>query len=112
MFKLLSVCFEDIDGFNKRGFFACHDHVNGIEVFFTAKTSCQVGFWVCGRLKLAAKRAEKAEMAFTDLGRYFQTVLYQGANWNVVSQFKQLVLGKAFHVSSFPGSQSGSSLWG
>jgi hypothetical protein len=107
LFKLSSVRFESIDGFDKSGFFACHDHVNGVEVFFTAKTSCQVGFWVYGRLKFAAKRAEKAEMAFTDFGRYFQSLLYQGVNWDVVSQFKQLVLGKAFHVSSLPGSQSG-----
>jgi len=41
-------------------------------------------------------------MAFTDLGRYFQAVLYQGVDGNVITQFKQLVLGKAFHVSSFP----------
>jgi hypothetical protein len=104
LFKLLLVRFEHIDGFDKSGFFTCHDHVNGVEVSFTAKASGQVCFGICGRLKLAAKGAEKTEDAFTDLGRYFQTFHYQGADWNVVSQFKQLVLGKAFHVSSLPGS--------
>jgi len=88
LFELLSVRFEDIDGFDKGSFFACHDHVNGVEVFSATKTSCQVGFWVCGRLKLAAKRAEKAEMVLTDFGWYFQTIFYQDTDWNVVSQFK------------------------
>jgi len=100
MFKLLSVRFERIDGFDKSGFFACYDHVNGVEVFFTAKASGQVGFWICGCLKLSAKRAKKAKMAFTDLGRHFQAVLYQGVDRDVITQFKQLVLGKVFHVSS------------
>jgi len=101
--KLLLVRFEGIDGFDKSGFFACHDHVNGVEVFFTAKASGQVGFWICGCLKLSAKRAKKAKMAFTDFGRYLQALLYQGVDGYVITQFKQLVLGKAFHVSSLPG---------
>jgi len=100
LLELFSVRFEGIDGFNKSSFFACHNHVNGVEVFFTSKASGQVGFWICGRLKLTAKRAEKAEMAFTDLGRHFQAVFYQSVDGDVISQLKQLVLGKAFHVSS------------
>jgi hypothetical protein len=98
--ELFSVRFEGIDGFNKSGFFACHNHVNGVEVFFTAKASGQVGFWICGRLKLTTKWAEKAEMAFTDLGRQFQAVFYQSVDGDRITQLKQLVSGKTFHVSS------------
>jgi hypothetical protein len=100
LLELLSVRFEGIDSFNKSSFFACHNHVNGVEIFFTAKASGQVGFWICGRLKLTTKRAEKAEMAFTDLGRHFQAVFYQSVDGNVITQFKQLVLSEMFHVSS------------
>jgi hypothetical protein len=103
LLELFSVRFEGIDGFNKSSFFACHNHVNGVEVFFTAKTSGQVGFWICGRLKFTTKRAEKAEMAFTDFGRHFQAVFYQSVDGDVITQFKQLVLGKTFHVSSLFG---------
>jgi len=110
--KLLLVRFEGIDGFDKSGFFACHDHVNGVEVFFTAKASGQVGFWICGCLKFTTKGTEKAEMALADFGRYLQSLLYQGIDGYVITQFEQLVLGKAFHVSSLPGCLSGSWLYG
>jgi len=76
-FKPLPVRIEGMDGFDKRSIFACHDHVNGVEVFSTEKAPGQVGFWISGRLKLTAERAEESELAFADFGRQFQSLLDQ-----------------------------------
>jgi len=96
-----------MDRLDESGVFACHDHVDGVEVFFTAKASGQVGFWICGCLKLTAKGTEESEPAFTDLGRHVQSLLDQDIDGDVIAQFKQLVLGKSFHGSSLQGSLSG-----
>jgi len=86
-----------MDGLDERGVFACHDHIDGVEVFFTAKAPGQVGFWICGRLKLTAEGAEEPEMAFADLGGHFESLRYQGIDGDVIAQLKEFVLGKAFH---------------
>ena len=99
-FKLLPVRIEGMDGLDKRGVFACHDHVNGVEVFSTEKAPGQVGFWISSCLKLTAERAEESKLAFADLGRQFQSLLDQCIDGDVIAQFKQFVLGKAFHGSS------------
>jgi hypothetical protein len=92
---------------DERGVFACHDHVNGVKVFFTAKTPGQVGCWICGRLKLAAKGTKESELAFPDLGRHVQSLFDQDMDGDVIAQLKQLVLGKSFHGSSLPEWLSG-----
>jgi hypothetical protein len=89
-----------MDGLDERGIFACHDHIDGVEVFFTAKAPGQVGFWICGRLKLTAERAEEPEMAFAGFGRHFESLRYQGIDGDVIAQLKEFVWGKAFHGSS------------
>jgi hypothetical protein len=91
-----------MDRLDERSPFACHDHVNGVEVFFTAKTPGQVGCWICGRLKLAAKGTEESELAVTDLGGHVQPILDQDMDGDVIAQLKQLVLGKPFHGPSLP----------
>jgi hypothetical protein len=96
-----------MDRLDERGPFACHDHVNGVEVFFTAKTPGQVGCWICGRLKLAAKGTEESKLAVADLGRHVQPILDQDMDGDVIAQLKQLVLGKSFHGSSLPECLSG-----
>jgi len=89
-----------MDGLDERGAFACHDHIDGVEVFFTEKAPGQVGFWIYGRLKLTAEGAEESELALGDLGRHFESLRYQGIDGDVIAQFKQFVLGEVFHGSS------------
>jgi hypothetical protein len=108
LFDLFPVRFESIDRLDKGGVFACHDHLDGVEVLFTAKASGQVGFWMGGCLKLAAQGTEKPELTVIDLDRHFQIVRYQGGDGDMIAQLKQLVWGKAFHGSSLPGWLSGS----
>jgi hypothetical protein len=100
-----------MDRLDERGVFACHDQVNGVEVFFTAKASGQVGCWICGCLKLAAKGTKESELAFPDFGRDVEAIRYQSRDGDMVPQFKQLVLGEAFHGSSLQGSLSGGYGW-
>lgn len=100
-FKLLPVCFKGIDGFHKRAVFACHDHVDGVEVFSAKKASGQVGFRICGGLEFTANGTKKSELTFTHLARNFKKVLNQNRDWDVISQREQFISGKSFHGVSF-----------
>ncbi|EFK06148.1 conserved hypothetical protein [delta proteobacterium NaphS2] len=42
-------------------------------------------------MKLTAKGAEESELTFTDLGRDFEAIFYQGIDGDVIAQFKQFV---------------------
>jgi hypothetical protein len=37
------------------------DQINGVEVLFAIKTSCQVGLVICGGMKVVAQRASEPE---------------------------------------------------
>jgi hypothetical protein len=52
---------------NKSQPFADDDHVDGVKIAFTAKTSCQIGFGFGGGLKFVTQRAKKSKISFTEL---------------------------------------------
>jgi hypothetical protein len=96
-----------MDRLDERGIFACHDHIDGVEVFFTAKAPGQIVFWICGCLKLAAKGTKESELAVTNFGGHVQPIFDQDMDGDVIAQLKQLVLGKSFHGPSLPEWLSG-----
>jgi hypothetical protein len=59
--------FQVFYAFNKSDPFADHDHVDGVKIAFTAKTSCQIGFGFGGGLKFITQRTKKSKISFTEL---------------------------------------------
>jgi hypothetical protein len=53
--------------FNKSDPFADHDHIDGVKIAFTAKTSGQVGFGICGGLKFMTVWTKKSKKSFAKL---------------------------------------------
>jgi hypothetical protein len=78
--------FKIIHGFAEAYLFYEHDHVDGVKVFFTQETSCQIGFRVGRRGEFSAKRAKETKIAFRDLCGQFEKFCDHKGDWDFVSQ--------------------------
>jgi hypothetical protein len=61
VYLLINPVFKELHGIHEAAFSHRHDQINGVEVFLTIKTSCQVGFMVGGGMKVAAQRATEPQ---------------------------------------------------
>ena len=53
--------FKYLHGIYEAAFSHRHDQINGVEVFLAIKTSCQVGFMICGCMKAMTQRTSEPE---------------------------------------------------
>ena len=53
--------FKYLHGIYEAAFSHRHDQVNRVEVFLAIKTSCQVGFMICGCMKAMTQRTSEPE---------------------------------------------------
>ena len=77
--------FKEIGGVEKRGVGISHNDIDGVEVFFAAETSGEVGFWIGGGVKFRAERAEESEIAFRVFMWYVEDVGDEPVDRDVVS---------------------------
>jgi hypothetical protein len=52
---------------NKSDFLADDDHIDGVKIALTAKTSGQIGFGFGGGLKFVTQRTKKSKISVTGL---------------------------------------------
>ena len=91
--------FQEVYTFGKAGVSDRHDHVDGVEVFFTRKTSCEVGSGVDRSVKFPAQGTAKAQDAASDFARDLQAFFHYFSDGNVVADGAQVLSRKArFHV--------------
>ena len=62
-----------------------NDQIDGIEVFLTIKTSCQVGFRICRCMKAIAQWAAKAQQRFIRADIQPQHVDNHGVDGDAIS---------------------------
>jgi len=61
VYLLINPVFKEFHGIHEVAFSHRHDQIDGVEVFLTIKTSCQVCFMVGGGMKVAAQRAAEPQ---------------------------------------------------
>lgn len=74
MFSAILEAVDQFNGFSEVAGFDNHDHVDGVKVFLTTETSCQVGFGVSGGVKLRALGTQEAKVSVRDLAWKTQEV--------------------------------------
>ena len=63
-----------------------HHEVDGVEIPRAAEATCEIGFWVRGRIELTAQRAEEAEVPLGDFRRHVEDVGDQVRDGDFVAQ--------------------------
>jgi len=62
----IDVVFDELDSFHKRRVSGDHDHVYGVEILFTIKTSCQICMRIDAGMEMEAQRASKSKQIVID----------------------------------------------
>ena len=79
---------------NKIGLSDQHHQIDGVKVFFTAKTSGKIGLWVYGGVKPVAQWTQKTKAALGHPARDTQGFLDQHLNVDLIAQGIKLAAGK------------------
>ena len=70
-----------------------HNQIDGVKVFFTAKTSGKIGLWVYGGVKPVAQGTQKTKAALGHSTRNTQGFFDQHLNVDLIAQGIKLAAG-------------------
>ena len=87
----VNLIFEELDCLDKGRFCSDHDHVYGIEIFFTVETSGEVGFVVNGGMESSTQGTLKSKQIVRVSGFHIQERRDDGINGDLVSEHSEKI---------------------
>ena len=90
----VNLIFEELDCLDKGRFCSDHDHVYGIEIFFTVETSGEVGFWVNGGMEFSTQGTSKSKQVVSVSGFDIQKRCDDRVNGDLVPEHSKKIRRK------------------
>ena len=104
---LIDPVFKEFHGIHEAAFSHRHDQVNRVEVFLAIKTSCQIGFMICGCMKAMTQRTSEPEHFLAVLYLKIQQINNNRIDGYLISEHSEKICSVMFcHCATFYGREN------